>query len=127
MNRAQPTRGFTLVEVLVALTIFALIATGVQRVASLYFSHFERTQAKTYATWIAQNQLNELRLAERPPAPGENKTDIEFGGANWQILTRVSGTPDPLMRMVEITVFRLDGPQREPRQQLVFNGFMGVN
>src|SRR5690606_37311082 len=115
VNRAQPTRGFTLVEVLVALTIFALIATGVQRVASLYFSHFERTQAKTYATWIAQNQLNELRLAERPPAPGENKTDIEFGGANWQILTRVSGTPDPLMRMVEITVFRLDGPHREPR------------
>lgn len=119
-------RGFTLIEVLLAVLIFSLIATAVQRVSSLYFGHFERTQSKTMATWIAQNRMNELRLEGKAPLPSDIKQDISFGGYEWTLQTVVTGTPDPLMRKIEITVFRLDGaPQKEPKQQLVFNGFMG--
>ncbi len=55
-------RGFTLLEVLVALLVFGLIATAAAEVGSNYISSFERVRDKTLAGWLAENRVNELRL-----------------------------------------------------------------
>ena len=47
-------RGFTLLEVLVALLVFGLIATAAAEVCSNYISSFERVRDKTLAGWLAE-------------------------------------------------------------------------
>ena len=46
-------RGFTLIEVLVALLVFGLIATAAAEVGSQYISSYERIRDKTLAGWVA--------------------------------------------------------------------------
>lgn len=120
-------RGFTLLEVMVALMIFALFAVAVERAGSQYFSHFERIENKTLATWIAQNTLAKIHLASDLPAVSENSDDLDYADFHWKVTTKVSDTGDPTIRRVDVTVDQYQDNGNEPRQQLVFSGFVGKN
>ena len=61
-------RGFTLIEVLVALLVFGLIATAAAEVGSQYISSYERIRDKTLAGWVAENRINEIRLQANLPS-----------------------------------------------------------
>lgn len=88
-------RGFTLIEVLVALLVFGLIATAAAEVGSQYISSYERIRDKTLAGWVADNRINEIRLQEDLPSISENSEDIEYGSYQWQVTTAVLATEDP--------------------------------
>lgn len=118
-------RGFTLIEVLMALLIFGMIAATVQHASTLYFSHYERIENKTMATWIAENQLAELRLAEQFPSLGKQTQEIRFGTDDWFTETVVSATPEALMRRVEVTVDLIGATDGQRRRQVVFEGYLG--
>ncbi|MFL9212451.1 type II secretion system minor pseudopilin GspI [Escherichia coli] len=49
-------RGFTLLEVMLALAIFALAATAVLQIASGALSNQQILEEKTVAGWVAENQ-----------------------------------------------------------------------
>lgn len=127
MTRRRYNRGFTLLEVMVALMIFALFAVAVERAGSQYFSHFERIEGKTLATWIAQNTLAKIRLATNLPSVSENSDELDYADFHWKVTTKVSTTGDPTIRRVDITVDQYQNNGRDPRQQLVFSGFVGKN
>lgn len=96
--------GFTLLEVLVALTILALalgalIKTGGDH-AALLASLEERTQAHR----VAANQLQRLRLEGAWPEAGARKDSIEEGGRRWFWEARFETTPDPDLRRVILEV-----------------------
>ncbi|HLV77039.1 MAG TPA: type II secretion system minor pseudopilin GspI [Marinobacter sp.] len=118
-------RGFTLLEVLVALLVFGLIATAAAEVGSNYISSFERVRDKTLAGWLAENRINELRLQESLPDISENSTDTDFGNHRWQVTTVVQGTAEPTMRRVEITVAKYPDGQREPFSVHSLAAFLG--
>lgn len=118
-------KGFTLIEVLMALLIFGMIAATVQHAASLYFSHYERIENKTMATWIAENRLAELRLAEQFPGLGKQTEEVRFANEDWFTETVISATPEPLMRRVEIAVDLIGANDGERRRQVVFEGYLG--
>ena len=80
-------RGYTLIEVLVALLVFGLIATAAAEVGSQYISSYERIRDKTLAGWVADNRINEIRLQENLPSISENSDDIEYGSYRWQVTT----------------------------------------
>ncbi|WP_202405631.1 MULTISPECIES: type II secretion system minor pseudopilin GspI [Halomonadaceae] len=117
-------RGFTLMEVMIALMIFGLLAATLQQVASGYISNYRRIESQTMASWIAQNRLTEMRLQDQMPATGESDDEVAFGGHEWEIETVVSATEDPAIRRVEMTLYRV-APNGDPVQQLVFTGFLG--
>ena len=58
-------RGFTLLEVMLALAIFALAATAVLQIASGALSNQQILEEKTVAGWVAENQTALLYLMTR--------------------------------------------------------------
>ncbi|EON92442.1 general secretion pathway protein I-like protein [Marinobacter lipolyticus SM19] len=120
-------RGFTLIEVLVALLVFGLIATAAAEVGSQYIASYERIRDKTMAGWIADNRISELRLQEALPDISENSDDLDYGPYRWQVTTAVLGTEEPTMRRIEVTVarFRDDGSDPVPIHTL--SAFIGEN
>ncbi|WP_323751059.1 type II secretion system minor pseudopilin GspI [Marinobacter sp.] len=119
-------RGFTLLEVLIALLVFSLIATAAAEVGSQYISSFERVRDKTLAGWIAENRINELRLQETLPGTSENSTDEEFGTYRWQVTTVVQGTAEPSMRRVEVTVAKYPGEKDDAYPVHSLSAFLGA-
>lgn len=117
--------GFTLIEVLVALLVFALIATAAADVGSQYISSYERIRDKTLASWIADNRINELRLQEQLPGISENAQDIDYATYQWKVATRVLATEDPSMRRVEVTVALYRNPGTEPAPIHTLMAFLG--
>lgn len=118
-------RGFTLLEVLVALLVFGLIATAAAEVGSNYIGNFERVRDKTLASWLANNRINELRLQEGLPAVSQNSSDSEFGTFRWRVTTTVSGTPEPTMRRVDIAIAKYREGQGDPAPVHTLSAFVG--
>jgi len=83
-------RGFTLVEVLVALAIFAVSVTALTGTFQGNVNNAARLKDKTMATWVAQNKLAELRARyiSPPYIPATKKSDnVEFAGRKWVVQT----------------------------------------
>ncbi len=116
-------QGFTLIEVLVALMVFGLIATAASQVGSQYLGSFERVRDLTLASWIAGNRMNEIRLEENFPSVSENTTDLEYAGREWRVVTVISDTDEDSMRRVEVRVeaYRDRG---DPVQLQTLSGFL---
>ncbi|WP_019341371.1 type II secretion system minor pseudopilin GspI, partial [Stutzerimonas stutzeri] len=83
------SRGFTLLEVLVALAIFAIVAAVVLTAAGRSVNNAGRLEALTLASWIADNRLTELQLQQPAPNVGREDTRLAFGGRQWQTLSEV--------------------------------------
>ena len=118
-------RGFTLLEVLIALLVFGLIATAAAEVGSQYISSFERVRDKTLGGWIAENRINELRLQDTLPGTSENSEDTEFANYRWQVTTVVQGTAEPSMRRVEVIVGKYPGDQDKAFPVHTLSAFLG--
>lgn len=117
--------GFTLLEVLIALIFFSLIGVVLQDVTASSMSNVLKARANSYATWIAENKLTELRLAEGLPSPKQYKEDIEYGVDDWQVVTLVQNTENPDIHRVEVQVSLIDNALDEPRQIRSLTGFVG--
>jgi general secretion pathway protein I len=102
MNRRH--RGFTLIEVLVALAVVAItLSAGLQATGAL-------TRAATRQTdqWLAQlcaeNALTRLRLVRQLPDVGDSTVTCEQAGQTLQVRLAVLPTPNPNFRRVDATV-----------------------
>lgn len=118
-------QGFTLIEVLVALLVFSLIASTAAHVGSQYISSYERIRNKTLASWIADNRINEIRLEEKLPQITENSRDIDYGPFRWRVTTKVQGTSEPSMRRIEVTAARYRNGQSDPVPVHTLSAFVG--
>lgn len=130
MNGAQQQRGFTLLEVLVALAIFASVAAVLLTASARSLQNAARLEEKALAGWVADNYLTELQLAETPPETGNDKRELEFGGRHWQLYSETVTTSDPGMRRVNLWVAlppgsRDNSPVKE-RSTVALTGFVGV-
>lgn len=126
MRRAK---GFTLLEVLVALAIFALVAASVLSASARSLQTAARLEDKTLAMWIADNHLSELQLAETPAADGRDQGELRFAGRRWQWQSEIQATSEPSMRRVTVWVAPrpergIGGDLRE-RALISLNGFLG--
>jgi general secretion pathway protein I len=98
------SRGFTLIEILVALAILAVaLAAGMRSVAQ---SSDAATMLKqrTLALWVAQNRLAAAQLATPWPAIGIRAGNAEQARALFVWSETVDETPNPAFRKIEITV-----------------------
>lgn len=65
--------GMTLIEVMVALVVFALAGLSVMQATLQQTNHLGRMEEKTLAGWLADNQLIQLKLENRWPALSPRK------------------------------------------------------
>lgn len=97
-------RGFTLIEVLVALGIVALaLAAGVRATESIT-RNAERQSDLILSQLCAENVLITLRLARQMPAVGENNIACEQAGRKLTVRVQVQPTPNPNFLRVEAQV-----------------------
>jgi general secretion pathway protein I len=105
MRRACPDhRGFTLLEVLVALAILALSAAAVLRQTQLGVQHQQRLELKSAALWIADDALSSLSLSSNFLPVGRSVRTLSLQGQDWEVTTEVSATPDANLRRVVVSV-----------------------
>ena len=97
-------RGFTLIEVLVALAIVAVaLAAGFRSVAQSAETA-TALKGRTLALWVAQNRLAAAQLEIPGPPVSEQEGNESQAGALFLWHRVVGGTPNPAFRRVEITV-----------------------
>ncbi len=126
MNRLL--RGFTLIEVLIALIVLAVagaaLAASTGRVA-LQTAALERS---ALAHWVVENHWVRMQLSRHhnpgPPSVGEATTTVILGGRRWRLQESISTTEYPLLYRVELQAYELvdDRPTGPFARQV---GFLG--
>ena len=111
MQRLQSMRGFTLIEVIIALVILAIALAAAARAANVATVSAEESKLRTLATWVGQNQVALLTATRSFPGSGTVSGKSTLGGIafDWQQTT--SDTPNAAFRKIEIRVFRPNDPQ----------------
>lgn len=97
-------RGFTLIEVLVALFVLVLALGALQLRIGSYIDNAAYLRDKTVANWVALNQLELLRIARRlgvAPPVGNQEGSVGMAGRNWYWTL----TPTPAEPETQITTF----------------------
>lgn len=104
--RHSDQRGFTLLEILVALAILSIALAAIIKMASNQTLNTAHLRDKTLAHWVAMNKIAELQLTAEWPAKGKKQGSEEMGMHEWHWVRTVTETPDDRVRQVEIAVFR---------------------
>ncbi|RQH06138.1 type II secretion system minor pseudopilin GspI [Paraburkholderia dinghuensis] len=97
-------RGFTMIEVLVALAIVAIaLAASLRAVGSLAASEAD-LHNRLLAGWSADNALAQLRLTHAWPELGTRSFDCSQANLPLSCTQTVTATPNPVFRRVEVSV-----------------------
>ena len=117
-------KGFTLLEVMVALAVIAMALAAATSAVSGNIRNASGLQQRTYAHWVAMNQLAEMQLSKKWPATKTTKGSSLMAKQEWYWSTKVTKTPDgfDLIRRVDVMV-RLDEDDESPLVTLT--GFVG--
>jgi general secretion pathway protein I len=93
--------GFTLIEVLVALTILAVTLGAGIKAAGALTNNAQRLAEVSAAQWCADNQLAALKLARQFPGIGDGDFSCEQLGRTYRGKLVVRPTPNPNFRRVD--------------------------
>ena len=97
------TRGFTLIEVLVAMAILAVALAAANRGSSLAINHSVEIKQRILADLVAQNRLN-LHLAQDDWGVGSFNGSASQGGVNFIWNEQITSTPNPAFMKIVVTV-----------------------
>jgi len=108
--RGRLARGFTLVEVLVALGIVAIaLLAGIQATSALA-RNAERQSDVLLAQICAENEQIKVRLARQMPGLGTTVTECQQAGQLYNSEVTVQATPNPNFRRIDVRVLRGEQP-----------------
>ncbi|WP_416422073.1 type II secretion system minor pseudopilin GspI [Pseudomonas sp. App30] len=83
-------RGFTLLEMMVALAVFAALATAVLGASQFSLRQASHLQERQFAQWILDNHLAQVWLEAGGPGSLDVQR-IDFAGRRWQLQARHEG------------------------------------
>lgn len=112
------SHGFTLIEVMLAMAIFAIAGVALLGSAQNNFTTMANLEQKTVAQWVASNQLVAASIDKTWPPKDKRKGSVEMAGATWFWLQKVIRTTDPNMRQITMEI-RLNEQQEQPISSLV--------
>jgi len=98
-------RGFTLVEILVALFVLAIALAATMRSLGAAIDTTAALRDRTLARWVAEDRLTEVELRREWPALDSKEGDAEMGGRTFHWRQQGGQTPVARMRRVEVSVF----------------------
>jgi len=96
--------GFTLIEVMLAMAVFAVAGVALLGVADNNYRHISLLEEKMLANWVASNQLVELSLATTWPPKNNRKGNVDMAGRTWYWQQKVIKTDNNLLRQVIMEV-----------------------
>jgi general secretion pathway protein I len=102
-------RGFTLLEVLVALAVSTVALAAGLRASGALSDNAERLADVIAAQWCADNQLTELRLRRTFPGIGDSDFSCEQLGRNYKGKLVTRPTFNPSFRRVDAVMSTEEG------------------
>jgi len=111
---SQPQTGFTLIEVMVALAIFAVAAIMLTKAGISYANALQGLQARTMAHFVLMNEAANIRLTQAW-LDGSGEHNVDEQGAHWQISSQaypIAGTDR--VRRVELSAAPIDPDTDKP-------------
>ena len=111
-------KGFTLIEVMLAMAVFAIAGVALLGAASNNFNNLSHLEKKMLADWVASNQLVASRLEQKWPPQNNKKGKVEMAGKEWFWQQKVIKTTDNNMRAIVMEV-RQDEDSEKPVSSLM--------
>ncbi|HLA70865.1 MAG TPA: type II secretion system minor pseudopilin GspI [Steroidobacteraceae bacterium] len=100
--RRKTGRGFTLIEVLIALAVVALAVGALLGTITSAASNISYLRDKTLAEWVALNRLAEIRISQQMPDVGKRTGNTVMAGMRWQWEQEVIELPVKGMFRVDV-------------------------
>jgi len=97
--------GFTLIEVMVALTIIAISLGALLSTSGAQARNASYLKQKTIAHWVAVNELTQLRIAKEFPDLGDKKGSTTMAGNEWFWIRTTKETEDNDARQITFTLY----------------------
>ncbi len=120
----QQNLGFTLIEVLVALTVFALVSVAISSSVRQVVINADALERAQIARWLAEETRQQLLLGERQ---GSSQERLSFAGLEWDLQIIESAVPDNDLAqninrydLLITDLERLEGTEDEPNFVLSF-------
>ena len=105
-------RGFTLLELLVAMAIFATAGVAVMQVSSAHVRNLTQLEELTLARYIADNQMQMVMLEPEWPGKDKQRAELEMANRRWLVQQQRSKVPDEDLRLVQISVSLAESPEQ---------------
>lgn len=97
-------RGFTLIEVLVALVIVAVGMAAVMSALSSAANTVSFLRDETFANYVALNKIATLRLSGQIPQTGTSSGDVDYANRSWHWRQEVAATEIPGVVRIDVKV-----------------------
>lgn len=102
----RSARGFTLIEVVVALAIVGIGMLAVFKTIGDTINNVDELRDRSLAQWIADNRITEMRVSGEMPSVEETAGELDFAGRHWHWVTKVSQTQVLGLRRIDVSVRR---------------------
>jgi len=109
MSHRQSERGFSIVEALVALAVFAMAGVALVSLQSHSLLTLSEVEARALADIEAQNRLAELIAAREKPDIGGRNEEVRLANRDWLVHVEIAATADLMTQRASITVSAPDG------------------
>ncbi len=106
--------GFTLLEVMVALFVVAIALGGAIKVMGAAAQNSSRLSDRTFAQWVALNQIASLKITKEWPDFDEVKGESEMASRKWKWIQKTIKTEDENVKRVEVSVTLADDTNGNP-------------
>ena len=103
-NTPQTQSGFTLIEMLLALAVFAYAAGAILSVLGQSARNLSDIEQITFASWVANDRLVELQAEQQWPPKDKHKGEREMASQAWHWQQKVEKTEDNNLRAITISV-----------------------
>ncbi|MRT38617.1 type II secretion system protein GspI [Acinetobacter sp. RIT698] len=103
----KKNKGFTLIEVVVALAIFAVAAMALTKVAMQYTQSIANAILRTKAQFVAQNEIS-MMMINREWLSGTSSKQITTQGETWQVDKKAESTLSPNVQKIDVQVSLFD-------------------
>lgn len=117
-SASQGLRGFTLIEVLVAVLVVALGIGALLTTLSASADTVSRLRDKSFAQWIALNQISSLHLSGAQPAIGVTYGTVDYANGSWRWQQEITDPGVAGMVRVEVRVAQLVKDAETPSQPM---------
>jgi len=102
-NNVQKS-GFTLIEVMLAMAVFAIAGVALLGVADNNYRHISHLEEQMFANWVASNQLVEVSLDKTWPPKNNRKGKVEMAGRTWYWQQKVVKTANKELRELTMEI-----------------------
>ena len=123
--QSRSNRGFTLMEVMVAVLIVGVTLGVLLRASSDTLSKASYLRNITMAQWVAENKLAELRLRHSPLPRNRASGQTKMLNRTWAWQLQIKSTPDANVKQLTIAVSLQQDNKKEDNQPLaIINSFL---